>query len=280
VLKLPLSMEALNFQEEIQQEPIDLPRAALRYAMEICYPTLDVANYLAQLDVLAGCARQAISNKESKLVQAGDAAHYLFHEAGFRGNASAYNDPRNSYLNEVLERRLGIPITLAVLYMAVAQRLDLPVQGVGLPGHFIVSVEGPNGPLFLDPFNGGRQLSVIECARLVELTTGFTGPFQPEWLQPVRPIEILARMLHNLRNVYIQQDNWGMALKVLEHLQTAQPQNPDHVRDLGIIHNQIGSLSRAISYFERYLAMAPEAPDAALVRRDLQETAQKLSRRN
>jgi len=148
VLKLPLSMEALNFQEEIQQEPIDLPRAALRYAMEICYPTLDVANYLAQLDVLAGCARQAISNKESKLVQAGDAAHYLFHEAGFRGNASAYNDPRNSYLNEVLERRLGIPITLAVLYMAEpevglgslnALPVAIVVLGLGL------SLGGPTG---------------------------------------------------------------------------------------------------------------------------------------
>jgi regulator of sirC expression with transglutaminase-like and TPR domain len=273
-------MAALTFQEEIQQEPIDLPRAALRFAQEIGYPALDVASYLSQLDALAVCARPVISTSESKLVQAGKAAHYLFQEAGYRGNASAYTDPRNSYLNEVLDRRLGIPITLSVIYMIVAQRLGLPVDGVGLPGHFIVSVEGPNGPLFLDPFNGGRQLSVIECARLVELSTGYTGPFQPEWLQAVRPLEILVRMLHNLRNVYIQQDNWRMAPPVVEHLRIAQPENPNHLRDLGTIHNQNGALRQAIDFYERYLALAPETADADLVRRNLQETAYKLAKRN
>jgi regulator of sirC expression with transglutaminase-like and TPR domain len=280
VLKLLLSMVTLTFQEEIRQEPIDLPRAALRFAQEISYPALDVASYLTQLDNLAVCARLAISTSASKRGQAEETARYLFQEAGFRGNAGVYHDPRNSYLNEVLDRRLGIPITLSVLYVVVAQRLGIPAQGVGLPGHFIVSVEGSDGPLFLDPFNGGRQLSVIECARLIELSTGYTGPFQPEWLQPASPLEILVRMLHNLRGVYIQQDNWRMALQVVEHLQIAQPKNTDHLRDLGIIHNQMGSLSSAIGYFERYLVMAPEASDAALVRRNLQETAQKLSRRN
>jgi regulator of sirC expression with transglutaminase-like and TPR domain len=280
VLKLPLPMAALTFQEEIRQEPVDLPRAALRLAQEICYPALDVASYLLKLDSLAVCARQVVSPTENNLVRAEKVAHYLFHEAGFRGNTGAYNDPRNSYLNEVFDRRLGIPITLSALYIIVGQCLDLPVHGVSLPGHFIASVDGPNGPLFLDPYHGGRQLTVIDCARLVELSTGYTGPFRPEWLQPAHPLEILLRMLHNLRNVYIQQDNWHMALPVLEHLRTAQPKNPDHLRDLGIIHNQLGSLRLAMDYFERYLVVAPDAADAALVRRNLQETALKISRRN
>ncbi len=273
-------MDMLTFEEEIHREPIDLPRAALRFAQEICYPELDVNIYLSKLDDLADSARQAISADEKALVRAVQTARYLFQEVGFQGNAGQYGDPRNSYLNDVLERRLGIPISLSVIFIAVSERLDLPVQGIGLPGHFIVSVQGENGPLYLDPFDGGQQLSVIDCARLVEQSTGYTGPFKPEWLRTVQPSYILARMLFNLRNVYIQQDNWRMALPVVEHLHVLQPDVPDHLRDLGIILHQVGSLAQAIDYFERYLTRAPEAPDAALVFRDLQETALKLARRN
>jgi regulator of sirC expression with transglutaminase-like and TPR domain len=273
-------MLRLTFQTEIQAEPIHLTRAALCYAREIAYPALEIDLYLAQLDELVENARQATSTGDSVLLRARAVADYLFQNLGFAGNVQEYHDPRNSYLNDVLDRHLGIPITLAVIYMDIAKRLDLPVQGIGLPGHFIVSIEGPNGPLFLDPFHGGQQLSVIDCARLVELSTGFTGPFQPQWLYPVQPEEILARMLYNLRSIYIQQNNWSMALPVVEHLLILQPQNPAHLRDLGTIHNQNGSPRLAIEYFQRYLAAAPQAEDAQLVRWDLKQTAGKMARRN
>ena len=269
-----------TFQEEIQLDPINLPRAALRFAQEIVYPALNVADYLAQLDALADRARRSLHFNKPLVAQAHELAHFLFQQQGFQGNVRNYNDPGNSYLNEVLDRRLGIPISLSVVYLALAERLGLPAQGVGLPGHFIVSIQGPNGPLFLDPFHGGRQLSVIECARLVELSTGVSGPFQPDWLRSTPPKETLARMLFNLRNIYIQQDKWRMAQPVVERLLLLQPDNPDHLRDLGTIHNQNGARRQAIEFYERYLALVPEAADANLVKRNLQETAYKLAKRN
>lgn len=269
-----------SFQEEIQAPEIDLARAALCFAREIGYPALDIAGYLRQLDELAEAARPQISHQGGAAAQALDLAQFLFQQAGFQGNEADYTDPRNSYLNEVLDRCLGIPISLSALFLAVAERLAIPAQGVGLPGHFIVSAPGVDGPLFLDPFHGGRQISVIDCARLVELSTGYSGAFQIDWLRSISTGEILARMLYNLRNVYIQQDKWRMAQPVVERLHLLQPQNPDHLRDLGTIHRQNGALRLAIDDYQRYLALVPEAEDAALVRRNLQETAEKLAKRN
>lgn len=273
-------MTRLSFQQEIQAVEINLPRAALCFAQEIGYPALDIEHYLRQLDELAVAASPIVCVHADLLSRVVSLAQFLFEGVGFQGNAAEYTDPRNSYLNEVLDRRLGIPISLSVIFLAVAERLEIPAQGVGLPGHFIVSAPGENGPLFLDPFHAGRQISVIDCARLVELSTGYSGAFQIEWLRPVTAGEILARMLYNLRNVYIQQDKWRMAQPAVERLQMLQPENPDHLRDLGTIHRQNGSLRLAIDYYQRYLSLVPEAEDASLVRRNLKETAEKLAKRN
>lgn len=270
----------VTFQAAIQEKPIQLARAALSFAREIAYPALDAGRYLNRLDELADDTRRVVLAGDSLLAQAIAVAEYLFGESGFTGNTQFYHDPRKSYLNEVLDRRLGIPITLSVIFIEVGKRLNLPIQGVGMPGHFIVSIQGLNGPLFLDPFHGGRLLSVIDCARLVELSTGYNGPFQPDWLKAIGTEEILARMLMNLRNIYIQDNDWLMALPVVERLQALQPDHPGHLRDLGTIHHQNGSLRLAIEYFQQYLSVAPEADDASLVRRNLFETAEKMARRN
>ena len=174
-------METLTFQQEIHLEHINLARAALRFSQEIGYPGLAIERYLQRLDDLADAARLSMPFQESPVQQGVSLARYLFQESGFQGNSQKYNDPRNSYLNEVLDRKLGLPISLSVIFLAVAERLGLPADGIGLPGHFIVGVPGPDGPLFLDPFHGGQQLSVIDCARLVELSTGYTGQFLSEW---------------------------------------------------------------------------------------------------
>lgn len=273
-------MAAFSFQEEIQLEPVNLPRAALCYAQEIAYPALEVDAYLGQIDRFAETAGRLVPSKAGTLIRAQSLADYLFQELSFQGDVETYADPRNSYLNEVLERRKGIPITLSVVYLAIAKRIDLPAQGVGLPGHFIVSIQGENDPLYLDPFHGGRRLTVIDCARLVELSTGYNGPFQPHWLKPASEKEILARMLFNLRTIYINLDKWRMALPVVEHLKLLQPEQPDHLRDLGTIYRQNGKLGLALDYYAQYLQLAPHAPDADLVRRNYAETAEKLARRN
>jgi regulator of sirC expression with transglutaminase-like and TPR domain len=273
-------MADLTFHEELERGPVNIPRAALRFAKEIAYPALDVDDYMTQIDQLAATAQREIPSGGSIRERAEALSELLFQEIGFHGNIEAYGDPRNSYLNEVLNRQTGIPITLSVVYVAVAERLDLPAYGVGLPGHFIVSVQDPKGEWFLDPFNGGVRLSVGDCARLVQDTTGYEGAFDMDWLKIANPRETLARMLNNLKVVYVQQENWGLAITVTEHLLTVQPDVPDHLRDLGLIHRQGGSLQQAVVYLERYLMQAGEAQDVEVVRKRLQMAVQALARRN
>jgi regulator of sirC expression with transglutaminase-like and TPR domain len=273
-------MTEFAFGDEIKRDPVDLPRAALCFAREIAYPALDLSQSLAILDQLAAWAGEVIPTDRPAILRGRDLAHFLFIRFGFRGNAQAYEDPRNSYLNEVLDRRLGIPISLSVVFMALAQRLDLQAYGVGLPGHFIVAIQDPLGVAYFDPFHEGRQLTVEDCAQLVQATAGLGDPFQPEWLRPTAPLDILARMLNNLRNTYLKQESWPQLLAVVERLRLLQPELASHLRDLGLIHHQMGFLRQAVGYYEQYLRLAPDAPDRAAIRANLQTVTAQIARMN
>jgi regulator of sirC expression with transglutaminase-like and TPR domain len=260
----------MTFADEVKAPVINLPRAALRYAQAIAYPALDVAHYLKHLAELAGAAGKRLSANDSLFSQATAVADFLFVENCFTGNVSDYQDPRNSYLNEVLDRKLGIPITLSVIYLAVAKQLELPAFGVGLPGHFVVGVRDHEETLLLDPFYGGRCLTRADCARLVEKITGYKGPFHSGWLEPVTPAQILARMLNNLRLTYVDGEIWAKARAVIEHLRLLQPEAPGHLRDMGLIYYQTGDMQRAVHYLEKYLEQAPDTPDAPAIRHHFQ----------
>jgi regulator of sirC expression with transglutaminase-like and TPR domain len=259
-------MADLTFQDELRLSPINLPRTALRLAQEIAYPQLNTDYYLKRLDKLANTAWQAVPQAAPVLYRASALAEYLFHDSGFRGNEAHYTDPRNSYLNEVLDRRLGIPLTLSLVFVAVARRLQIPAYGVGLPGHFIVGVREERTVWFFDPFHGGERLSVADCGRLVRQTAGYEGPFDEAWLAPAAPRDILARLLNNLRIVYVQREAWPQALAVLEHMRLVQPERPQLLRDMGLIHFEMGDMWQATQFLEGYLERAPEAVDAAVVR--------------
>ena len=269
-----------TFLDELNEPVIDVPQAALRFAREIAYPELDVKAYLNQLDLLARAGGQTFSPSTTIREQAELLADYLFDRVGLQGNTGDYGDPRNSYLNEVLDRGLGIPISLSVIYVAVAQRLGIPAYGVGLPGHFIVGVEDSQGVLYLDPFHAGQRLSVEDCAALAFQSSGSGEPFRIEWLAPSRPRETLERMLNNLRNVYLRGESWDQAASVVEHLRLIRPEAPDYARDLGVFYHQGGSLRLAIQSYEDYLRRAPQAKDAEAVRHRLQAAIQSLSRLN
>ncbi len=270
----------LSFQEELARKPIIVAHAALQFARGIAYPDLDVEHFLNRLTGLAEGARAVVSADDPTYVQAMGLADFLFQRMALQGNLESYSDPRNSFLNDVLDRRLGIPISLSVLYLDLARQLALPAEGVGLPGHFIVRVLCPDEHLYLDPFHGGAELTLEDCARLVQRTTGYEGPLDPAWLEPAQPREILARMLSNLRNVYIGLRGWDLAIPVVEHLQMVQPEQEGHLRDLGLLHYHNGSLRQALSLLEKYLKLAPSAPDAQGVKEYLQSAARDLARWN
>lgn len=274
------SIPDFSFQSEIARSPIHLPRAALCFAREIAYPGLDVEAYLGRLEALAVQARALLSPAFSQAEQAEALSDLLFIRQRLRGNVQEYEDPRNSYLNEVLERGLGIPISLSVVYIAVAQACGLPAHGIGLPGHFIVGLQDERGPVYIDPFHGGTRLSGEDIVSLVKETTGYQGSLQEEWLQPTTAPAVLTRMLNNLRSVYLRREDWPHALRVVERLQMLQPQLPDLQRDLGVIYHRQGSLRLAAQYYEAYLNLAPQAPDAEAVTAYLRAAAAEMARRN
>jgi regulator of sirC expression with transglutaminase-like and TPR domain len=263
-------------------EALSPARAGVLFAREVDYPDLRPSQVIVQIDDLADQARSAVTG-QANAQEAGLAlARFLFEAQGFQGNSLDYSDPRNSYLNDVLERRLGIPISLSVLYVEIGRRLGLPVAGVGMPGHFIVSVADDAGgePLYLDPFNGGRTLTVEDCRKLVQRSTGFAERFDPDWLLPTPPRDIVARMLNNLRGFYLSVEDWPMAVAVLERLQALQPAVSAHWRDLGVLHYRNGQFQKASALLNEYLAREPNAPDVESVRQGRDKLLDELGRLN
>lgn len=260
----------------VPDDQIDLARAALLFARD-AYPALEPAPYLAQLDAWADSIRPEIEARRSgppfEVVN-----DLLFDRLGFHGNESEYYDPANSYLNQVIDRRSGLPITLSVVYLEIGRRVGLPVSGVGLPGHFIVRCDLPARTWYIDPFHRGDVLSEADCARLVSRTSG--APFDPAALQPVTRRQILMRMLNNLRVLYVQREMLPEAQPVIERLAELVPAEPSFVRDLGLIHFRLGTFRRAINLLESYFALQPGAQDLEDIRRVIQAARTEMTRWN
>jgi regulator of sirC expression with transglutaminase-like and TPR domain len=275
-------IDATNFAAEVAEAGEQLPpgRAGLLLARECAYPDMRPSDHVVVLDDLATAAHAALAGQRAPLDRGLALAEFLFQAAGFVGNRQDYGDPRNSYLNQVLERRLGIPISLSVIFIEVGARLRLPVRGVGLPGHFVAQVEGDDGPVYVDPFNGGRVVSVEDCAELVRASAGLTGVFDRQWLAPASTREIVVRMLNNLRNHYLQVENWSKAICIAERLHILQPASTRHLRDLGILHYRNGSYRKASQLLSEYVAREPDAPDADSVRQGRDLLLAELSRLN
>lgn len=256
-----------TFAQEVELgDSISPVRANLLFAREIAYPALVPSAALREIDSLAAVAGEVVSVTGSHRDRGAALGEWLFGPAGFRGDRGHYDDPRNSYINEVLIRKLGLPITLSTLYLIVAEKLGIRAHGVGLPGHFIVGAADGEQIVYIDPFNGGGTVGLADCERLVTDSTGFRGSFDRRWLKPTPSVEIVGRMLNNLRNVYTQADEWALARRTIERLTLVQPDVAAHWRDLGLIHYRLGERGRASQELSVYLSAAPNADDAEQIR--------------
>jgi regulator of sirC expression with transglutaminase-like and TPR domain len=256
-----------------------LAEGALWIAAE-AYPDLDVAHWLDRLETLGRRAAERVTPDMAVDPAASAINRFLFDEEGFQGNAADYYDPRNSFLNDVLDRRLGIPISLSVVYVAVASRAGLEATGVGLPGHFVVRVERGGRQRLLDPFHGGRLLDPAACEALVADLRPGAGPLDPRWLAPVSTRQILVRMLNNLKGVYTTLGDWKRALAASERILLLVPDALEELRDRGLLHARLGQTGAAVRDWEAYLERAPQARDAAVVRDRLRALRQALASRN
>ncbi|MGD8279409.1 MAG: tetratricopeptide repeat protein, partial [Gemmatimonadota bacterium] len=189
-----------------------------------------------------------------------------FEQEQFRGNTDAYYDPRNSFLNDVLDRRLGIPLTLSVVMLEVGWRLGLPLEGVNFPGHFLVRFAGEASNLLLDPFQRGEIRFEDQAQALLDRVYGGAVRLQPEYLRPAGRKDMVVRLLANLKNVYLNARDDGRAVAAIERILLVRPDAADEVRDRGMLLARLGRTDEAVIDLERYLQASPGAPDAQRVR--------------
>jgi regulator of sirC expression with transglutaminase-like and TPR domain len=256
-----------------------LDRAALEVA-SIEHPGLDPERWLAVLDGHAAALSRRVTPAAPAARFLDAANQYLFGELGFTGNAGNYYDPRNSCLNDVLASRTGLPITLSIVYMEVARRLGRQVQGVGLPGHFLVRCDEGESTIFLDPFHGGVRRTPNECYALARQASGVSIPGNPSMLAPVTHRQIVLRMLNNLRTVYLNRHNYRRALRVFDFLLQAYPDSPDLYKQRAAVHSRLEDLSAARADYQRCLELAPEASDRSETEQRLQSVQQRLASLN
>jgi regulator of sirC expression with transglutaminase-like and TPR domain len=201
---------------------------------------------------------------------------FFFEDQHFKGNREEYYDPRNSFLNEVLDRRVGIPITLAVLYVAVGERAGLPVRGVGMPGHFLVKYAPATGEIFIDAFNA-RTLTREECGKMLDEMYGGSVQMRPALLEPSTKRQILARILNNLKSLYLSRNDLPRALAASDRIMLADPHLTSEWRDRGMILLQMRRDSEALKEFTRYLAVRPDPEDAARIKQLRGELVSRLN---
>ncbi len=267
-MNTPLSLQdAWSRLAQLPDGRVDLLDGALLVARDE-YPDLDVAHYRALIDGHERTLRSRLpsdANVRARLIAVN---RYLFDELGFTGNQDAFYDPRNSYINDVLERRLGIPLSLGVVQMELARRLDVPLEGVSFPGHFLVRLPVEDGLLVLDPYHRGRSIDAEELklrARPHLNNMDIDDAQLMEILEPASHHSILLRMLRNLKALYAEQETWDKALRSADRLVQLAPGQPNELRDRGELYLRIGHIAAARRDLGRYLELAPDALDAGRI---------------
>jgi regulator of sirC expression with transglutaminase-like and TPR domain len=238
------------------------------------YPELDPHESRAAVDGYVQALRPKLNDDLDLPSRLTAINHFLFEELGFAGNHTQYDDPRNSYVNQVIERKLGIPISLAVIQIELTRRLGLPLDGVSFPGHFLVRLPVDDGILVLDPFNKGRPVSAEELKERASPHLGGQPPDDRQLLEILAPAThrmILARMLRNLKGLYIEAGDWERVARSADRLLRLGPETAEALRDRGLAYRELGHASGARADLARYLQLSPQAEDAETVRQALVE---------
>ncbi len=266
-----------RFTQAVQRpdESIDLATAALLIAQEE-YPELDCGAYLQRLDRMAAEMRDRLPAEAYplKIIRALNA--YLFEAQGFVGNTQHYYDPRNSFLNQVLDRRTGIPITLSLVYLELAKRIDFPMGGVGMPGHFLVRPLVEDMAIFVDGYHKGEILFEEDCRDRLKAMYGNEARLLPHHLEVIGNKAFLARMLTNLKMIYLQQQDIPRTLAAIDRILLLIPDSLQERRDRGLIYYQTGRLPEARDDLKYYLRNHPDAQDAFVLQQVIAQITQTL----
>jgi regulator of sirC expression with transglutaminase-like and TPR domain len=248
----------------LDETTLALDYAALTMALEE-YPSLDIHSYLRKLDALAASAEVLVGADRSAINVIESINEVLFIREGLRGNIEDYYDPRNSYLNEVLDRKLGIPITLSIIYMEVAKRINFRIEGIGFPGHFLIKHVTKRQDIIIDAFELGRILTPNDCQELLDKIHKGTVEMSAALFHPMGKRMILTRMLYNLKSIYTQKEQYLEALSVIDRILMLNPGTPSELRDRGMIYMQTSLFAKALADLETYLTQGVAPEDSAYI---------------
>jgi regulator of sirC expression with transglutaminase-like and TPR domain len=271
-----------HFAEIVSREQFNLAEASLMLAQD-AYPGIDIQRYVGELDRIADAIKRRIAGDAFAEQKVRALNYYLFSEMRFSGNLDEYYDPRNSYLNEVIERRTGIPITLSILYLEIGKRLGLNLKGVSFPGHFLVKLSVKRGQLVLDPFTGGEAQSEADLRQRLAQVLPSDKAEQAQldqYLEPATPRQIIARVLRNLKNIYVQSGRLEQGLAVMQRMLLVMPESAEELRDRGLLYQKLECFRPALSDLQNYLRRRPQAPDAAEINGKIVELRESAARLN
>lgn len=249
---------------------MNLARAALLVAMEE-YPQLPVDLYLARIDQIAEEVKDRLACETAPLVVLNDVIETLYVRRSLKGNRKSYYDPRNSFLNDVLDRGLGIPLTLGLVLLEVGWRLDLPLEGVAFPGHFLVRYKGDEVDLLIDPFDSGTIRFEDQAQEILDQVYGGVVRLQDQFLRTASKREMLIRLLTNLKSLYVKVGDHPRALAAVERILMITPTAPAESRSRGVLLARMGRREEAVDQLEAYLRVSPAAADEGRVRKMLRE---------
>ena len=253
-----------------KDEAVDLAYAALLIAREE-YPTLDIDSYLDRLKEMAAAIQSRIKDPENPLQVIQTINTYLYKKQGFEGNEADYYDPKNSFLNDVLDRRTGIPIAMSIIYMAMGRLVGFPLSGVGFPQHFLVKHQTPDQEIFIDPYNKGIVLTPEDLTNRLRITSGGELEFRDHFLASSSKKQILQRVLTNLKAIYLPSSDYTKALGIINMLLTIAPWDMDELRDRGTVYYHLKEYKSALDDLETYLKFNQEAPDARQITRNVHQ---------
>ncbi|HEV7553227.1 MAG TPA: transglutaminase-like domain-containing protein [Candidatus Angelobacter sp.] len=265
---------------DIDDERVDLLRAALTFA-RVEDPQLDIERYVRHVDQLGVRVAEKIHDPDDPPQIIAALNGVLFQEEMFRGNTVDYYNPRNSFLHDVLDRRLGIPITLALVYMEVARRVRFQLFGVGMPGHFLLKHYDVDGhSILIDAFERGSIVTEEDCRQKLDSIYSGQVALQPEFLLPVTRRQMLTRMLNNLRSVYLFQRDFRRTVQIVDLILVIYPRSPEDMKQRAALRYNLNDYRGSLSDFEEYVKMSPDASDAEEIRQTALSLRRSMARMN
>lgn len=253
----------------------NLVEKCLKLAQILEYPQLDVESNIAKINEIAKSLKVMLSDVKNPTYLISMLNEHLFERLGFQGDTNDYYDPKNNFLNEVLEKKSGIPITLSIIYVEIARRIGLDLRICGFPSHVVVK---HGEEMILDPFGGGRLLTIEDLEEILYQNFGEEIEFLPEFLDELPEDKVLVRIIRNLKNSYAQSYAYDKALRCANMILAVEPDAPDEIRDKGIILERLQKYQEALDHLNKYLEIAPESADVDFILELIRNTREKINR--